>query len=289
MCQNRQKSCRHGAFLKSAFTLIELLVVIAIIAILASILLPALSKAKLQAIKTQCLNNEKQQLATLFMYAGENRDYLPDGEYGNWCWDMDAVLSGQLLAEGSTKWTWYDPGTAPRFGPSDWFGPLPPGSSNPLWVYSITGAVDPDPNPVVTDFRVQGYAQTFVGTAAYAGGNGSFVTNENIRLSGTSVTNETGQSFPIGPLAKRVLTACATLTTSGSSDNFTQMLGYNWIDTDGGFNISGKLKPHISAHMKSATVPDGANVGMIDGHVEWRPFNQMLNRTGNGADPFFYY
>ena len=62
---------------RTAFTLIELLVVIAILAILASLLLPAISRAKNTARKVSCINNQKQIIIATMLYSEDNDSAYP--------------------------------------------------------------------------------------------------------------------------------------------------------------------------------------------------------------------
>ena len=100
------RAAQSGLRARGGFTLIELLVVIAIIAILAAMLLPALSKAKMRAKNITCMNNFSQLQKATFMYTADFADFYPpnpdnayDQPYDNWVsgnqtgW-MPSVTSG---------------------------------------------------------------------------------------------------------------------------------------------------------------------------------------------------
>lgn len=86
------------------FTLIELLVVIAVIAILAAMLLPALTRSRSLAYRVSCTNHQKQLMLAFTMYEHDNRDYFP---WPNWdsqaWWGVVGWLYTGPLALGSTN------------------------------------------------------------------------------------------------------------------------------------------------------------------------------------------
>ncbi|HYE30708.1 MAG TPA: type II secretion system protein [Methylomirabilota bacterium] len=242
---------------RGAFTLIELLVVIAIIAILASMLLPAIAKAKAKAIRTKCMSNMRQLGIAVRMYGDDYRERLPDVTGAVWPWDITAKAANAFVNYGGKKAILYCPGNTKQ-------------NDMELWSFTGTGTNELA-SETSTGYRVIGYAVAFKGAGRVR------PTNQVESFDPAPIRLPGGVTISPPP-NERVMIADATLSNGAVETDRTRN-SYKGIR--GGWS-----KAHDSAHIYGK-VPDGGNLLFLDAHVEWRKFPAMRVRTD--GDPAFWW
>jgi prepilin-type N-terminal cleavage/methylation domain-containing protein/prepilin-type processing-associated H-X9-DG protein len=265
---------------KKAFTLIELLVVIAVIALLLSILIPALQKARDQALRVKCGENIRQHILALMIYADEHNGRIPVQHGGYWIWDVSFEAANIQLKNMGIDVSKYElqPGEDVPVQPV-FYCPANPMHRKYMesnWSFAINTSTTPP-----TGYRVTGYIFLWWG--------------DNWSGAGIDYTNdEPAKSFLRRIDIKQPATVELVLDTTLSDirpsvwpadeypdGNFAQI-------TCGG--NPGYGYPDSSSHVQTERKPLGGNVGFADGHLEWRPFNEMKKRFPPGnLCPVFWW
>jgi len=251
------------------FTLIELLVVIAIIAILASLLLPALARAKESARRAMDRSNFHQQGITMQLYSQDNNNLLPDLRYppfvpvattppkasGFWVWDISTNFVDQMIANGGSRNTFYCPSNP------DW-------NCDNTWNFGIYGNTNNAGQDGSGGFRILGYVYLIPGAGMNIG-----TTPPASNYWKTNTVAMPGQPSP----ADAELVVDVIVQDEGAGN-----LG-NWaaVTTVGGLP---KGVVQRTSHLNGVT-PAGGNDLFVDGHADWRNFRDMWHKSGPNMLP----
>lgn len=265
---------------RSGFTLIELLVVIAIIALLLSILIPALIKVKNSARRTICSNRIRQQHLGISLHAADNKDSVPDAGEGNWLWDMSFWATNEIsrYAGFDENEVFFCPVNKMK-NPEDarfWQYTLVGPSAVPLKIQDESALTDTEMQDV--HFRVLSMIYSF-----------NRYNNNGDSILPTTLANGK-QAQWVRKLSKvrtpgSQFLVMDTVISDGNDWNFFKI-------TSGGIGgKSGGTLWDVSNHKSNKTIrtgsnagptPAGGNIGFVDGHVEWRKFNKMEHQVTRG-------
>ena len=241
---------------REGFTLIELLVVIAIIALLMSILMPALNRVREQARRQSCAARLRQQVLSLNIYAGENDTKMPLPQTGgNWLQDVAVNTVHFMLSSGMTREMFYCPSNTNHQKYNDLFWSYANDSWNPK-----TQRFDRE-----TSFIVSGYC--FI-LQTRGGGRPTIR-----RYAKDSMQKEWIESTQDTQPSDRELVIDSIFGTNSTNPN--AKYGFNFGQVAGG--IYGQSQVYdSSSHLKNDFEPTGGNIGFLDGHGEWRPFDPEI-------------
>jgi prepilin-type N-terminal cleavage/methylation domain-containing protein/prepilin-type processing-associated H-X9-DG protein len=254
---------------RRGFTLIELLVVIAVIALLMSILMPALSAAREQGRRAVCAQNEKNTGLGLTMYANDYNGRLPLNEVDRWLFDVSYWTTDIILKSGGfDRHIFYCPSWRQRDNIIFWrYGEnLPAGTPEDY--------ERPEPTATATrkDYhRIMGYYWLLDTVARRAQRPMSSTENKiwvRSVVEAVAIVN--------GVKIKKSLGTVEMITDVTASDGPDRDKA-NFAGATGGCWTRWQITDRTN-HLKKGTHAMGGNILFLDGHTQWRPIEEMEHR-----------